>query len=488
MFYPPIARGMRVLDRSFFQKTVPLKAARIFDNENISNIRSQLRRSKDAIQQHRLGDVYSDPDPDHAKMGRKCILLRPEIKEEHHEMNGTTSTVSDSLNSHRKESPSGWTPWPHSPVLSELVQQGLVSIVPYKLILDYNYWTYHDIISAILPLEAQDEIPSGFSQVGHVAHLNLREDYLQYKHLIAEILMDKNPNVRTVINKTDDVGHENEFRTFQYEVLAGPDDMNVTVSEAHCTFSFDYSKVYWNTRLQTEHSRLVSLFQEGEAVCDVMAGIGPFAVPAGKKNVFVWANDLNPDSYASLQDAISRNKVGDFVKGFNIDGRDFIRSATPQLLDSGRVVEIKKKASRKDSNAKPQVLKTLRQPKTFQHFVLNLPASALTFLSTFIGLYPPGLRSKLPEGAKMPLIHVYCFGIKDELSSAAEAVTEPEGAAYDICREISRQLQYEMRPGSVDIEGGVEVFDVRDVAPKKRMFCASFRLPEEVAFRVQPEG
>lgn len=142
-----------------------------------------------------------------------------------------------------------------------------------------------------------------------VAHLNLRDQYLPYKHLIASVLLDKNPTIRTVINKIDTVGTQNEFRTFQYELLAGDPSLDVTVKELECVFRFDYSKVYWNSRLSTEHERLVNMFYPGEAVCDVMAGVGPFAVPAGKKGVFVWANDLNPASYASLTDSIASNKV-----------------------------------------------------------------------------------------------------------------------------------------------------------------------------------
>ena len=121
--------------------------------------------------------------------------------------------------------------------------------------------------------------------------------------------MDKNPVIRTVINKVDDVGTQSEYRTFQYELLAGDPSLVVEVKELDCTFHFDYSKVYWNTRLNTEHKRLVNMFQPGEAVCDVMAGVGPFAVPAGRKQVFVWANDLNPDSYKGLVHAITVNKV-----------------------------------------------------------------------------------------------------------------------------------------------------------------------------------
>ncbi len=484
MFRPPIARGMKVLDRAFFKKTLPLTAARVFERKDISKVRSELERSRDALHQDRLGSVYSDPDPERAQRGQKCVLLRPEVARFSVSTNGVPRPA---IEEEAKDSSTS----PYSPVLSELVSQDMISIIPFQLELDYSYWTYHDIVSAILPLDVQDEIPSGFSQVGHVAHLNLRNEYLPYKSLISEIILDKNPNVRTVINKIDDVGQENEFRTFKYEVIAGPDDMNVTVSEANCTFGFDYSKVYWNTRLQTEHSRLVSMFKEGEAVCDVMAGIGPFAVPAGKKGVFVWANDLNPESYGSLVDAISRNKAGDFVRPFNADGRNFIRSAAAELLQTEHSVELKKKQSRKAANKPPIILSSIKQPKTFQHFVLNLPASALTFLPSFIGLYPPELRAKLPKGTLMPLIHVYCFGSKDELSISETNGSIPEDGRFaamgdsaigKICVDISQQLQYEMHAGSLD-QGGVEVYDVRDVAPKKRMFCATFRLPEEVAFR-----
>lgn len=86
-------------------------------------------------------------------------------------------------------------------------------------------------------------------------------------------------------------------------------DTNTKQSESDCRFTFDFSRVYWNSRLQTEHARLVDMFQSHEVIADVFAGVGPFALPAAKKGCAVIANDLNPDSYKYLTLNIKDNRV-----------------------------------------------------------------------------------------------------------------------------------------------------------------------------------
>ncbi|PHH78775.1 hypothetical protein CDD82_2870 [Ophiocordyceps australis] len=281
---PAGARAAKVLDRSLFSRTLPTAAASVRDNRLISKYRKQLEKTKELLLVERLSPVVVDPDPVLASQGRKCLILKPNVM---------------------ATAPETW-----SQELAEACKIGDVKVVGYELTIGYELWSYIDVARSVLPEELHGEIPVGFNTAGHVAHLNLRSQYLPYKEVIGQLIIDKNPSIRTVINKTDNVGSENEFRTFGYELVAGPDDLVVEVVESGCVFRFDYSKVYWNSKLGFEHGRLTELFQPGEVVVDVMAGIGPFAVPAGKKGVFVWANDKNPESFACLVQAIERNKVG----------------------------------------------------------------------------------------------------------------------------------------------------------------------------------
>ena len=52
---------------------------------------------------------------------------------------------------------------------------------------------------------------------------------------------------------------------------------------ASCLQTAGPLQVYWNSRLEREHKRLVDTFKRSDVVVDVMAGIGPFAVPAAQK-------------------------------------------------------------------------------------------------------------------------------------------------------------------------------------------------------------
>ena len=243
---------------------------------------------------------------------------------------------------------------------------------------------------------------------------------------------------------------------------------------------------------------MVNIFKEGEAVCDVMAGVGPFAVPAGKKRVFAWANDLNPDCYTSLQKAISSNKVHHemslysrfcctpvadcskvsfFVAAFNEDGRSFIRESARQLREENFEVLVPIKSETKSESAEPAAphppipMRKITRPKTFNHYVMNLPSTATTFLDSFIGLYHGQEKLFTPHTqTKLPMIHVYCFNTKSHDNKREE---------IEICQDISHHLGHKISPGDEE----TLIWDCRDVAPSKRMFCASFRLPPEVAFR-----
>lgn len=79
--------------------------------------------------------------------------------------------------------------------------------------------------------------------------------------------------------------------------------------EADCKFTFDFTEVYWNSRLHTEHERLVELFKPEDVIADVFAGVGPFAVPAAKKGCAVLGNDLNPNSAKYLAQNVEDNRV-----------------------------------------------------------------------------------------------------------------------------------------------------------------------------------
>ncbi|EGW35503.1 uncharacterized protein SPAPADRAFT_58742 [Spathaspora passalidarum NRRL Y-27907] len=447
---PPVNRSMVELDRSFFHREVPLLAAYF---PNAKHIGEFVKRCKQ--------DILYMPNIKHIVQmdDSKAVLLQDRITD-----------VSQL-----------------SALSQEKVKEFGVELRPYTMQLDYSFWKTDDILRAILPENLLDETPSGFSQAGHLAHLNLKNEFKPYGKLIGQVILDKNPSIRTVVDKADTIA--NKFRTFQMNLLAGEDNFLVEQSESGCKFRFDFSKVYWNSRLSTEHDRLISKFAKGDVVGDVFAGVGPFAVPAGRKEVIVLANDLNPESYKYLQENITLNNAGLFTRAFNLDGREFIRQSPKLLYDlytKTPVIQQKRIVRRKVPAEEPgQPAKSVKEekiiemkvPKFYKHYVMNLPDSALTFLDEFVGLYGryPEIAQDLKQDPEfqLPMIHVHCFE-KFEIDEEPP-MEELHRRVYD---KIVRLMGYELDFSKM------EFHHVRQVAPTKPMFCVSFELPEELAFKV----
>ncbi|KAJ4761847.1 tRNA (guanine(37)-N1)-methyltransferase [Rhynchospora pubera] len=406
-----------------------------------------------------------------------------------------------------------------NPDLSEIPEKILdsikelceIEIVPHSLTLGYSYWGADHILKQILPPGV--EVPSSFETIGHVAHLNICEELLPYKNVIAKVIYDKNqPRIQTIVNKVGTI--TNEFRVPSFEILAGKKSMETEVKQYGATFKLDYGLVYWNSRLEHEHIRLISLFKKGDVVCDMFCGIGPFAIPAAQKGCFVYSNDLNPHSINYLKINMGINKVDQFVKAYNMDAREFMkqivmvppgedkmehpvdtgkeehnRDFAPEnkfvndangnnekFLDdstkttsavSKRRAEISseecsgtdgesfegKRKGNKRIRGGLNIESACKPWEHFDHVIMNLPASAVLFLDVFNGL----IQKKYWKG-DLPWIHCYCFIRASESNETLLAVAE---------KALNAKIEE-------------PVFHrIRDVAPNKAMFCLSFRLPEE---------
>ncbi|KAK8452811.1 hypothetical protein SEVIR_5G177510v4 [Setaria viridis] len=206
----------------------------------------------------------------------------------------------------------------------ETQQDGLSAyeLIRCQLTLFYNYWPMNEVLEELLPEGVI--IPTGFETVGHIAHLNLRDEHLPYKKLIAQVVLDKNkPKIQTVVNKIDAI--QNDYRTMQLEVLAGNDSLRTMVIESGLRFQVDLGTVYWNSRLATERQRLVNdIFRNSDIVCDMFSGVGPLAISAAKKVKYVYANDINPTAVEYFKRNMVLNKLERKIEVFNMDARRFI--------------------------------------------------------------------------------------------------------------------------------------------------------------------
>lgn len=58
----------------------------------------------------------------------------------------------------------------------------------YTLELGYEHFSAEEVLRTLLPQNIV--VPTGFETVGHIAHLNLKDEQMPYRHLIGEVILD----------------------------------------------------------------------------------------------------------------------------------------------------------------------------------------------------------------------------------------------------------------------------------------------------------
>ncbi|BFZ07905.1 hypothetical protein BsWGS_10944 [Bradybaena similaris] len=443
---PDNVRGMTQLQRDAFTKTVKIPALKMLK----SDINRSQKVLKPLLLKVRKLKPVVDVNDSSSEKSRCLILLDPDKLHD------------DSLSQDQK---------------MQLQNLGLDINNPdtFEVELNYNNWTLSDVMRAILPSD-HDSV-SSFTQIGHIAHLNLKDEILPYKHLIGEVILDKVPTVKTVVNKIGAI--DNTFRIFQMDLLAGEEKYVTQIKEHGFVFELDFSKVYWNSRLSTEHANLTNLIKKSSVVYDVFAGIGPFTIPLTKKRrCTVFANDLNPSSFEYLKRNIDLNKlVGRPVHTYNMDGREFIKSVLRNnIIDriKSANAEVNKALSAEadggsseaiepDTPAQShlEITRTIAEQQDVAHsyVIMNLPALAVEFLDSFVSiLHDMPAELKVPHILEpfLPQVFCYTFSPRNYLSEDFQARVE---------KILGQPLPHPL---------GVRL--VRNVAPNKEMVCLSFKL------------
>jgi tRNA (guanine37-N1)-methyltransferase len=169
----------------------------------------------------------------------------------------------------------------------------------------------------------------------------------------AQKILASRPSLHTIVYAIGEVS--GEYRTREFEVLAGAPTTRTEVIEYGHRFHVDLAAAYFSARLSSERQRILQQTGRNEIVLDMFAGVGPFAITLAARAALVVACDLNPQAVELMLENIAQNRT---------------KNVLPVLADARRLAGI--------------------FPWRFDRIVMNLPLSGTEFLQEAFRLCTPG--------------------------------------------------------------------------------------------------
>ncbi|MEI8331692.1 MAG: class I SAM-dependent methyltransferase family protein [Methanomicrobiales archaeon] len=167
---------------------------------------------------------------------------------------------------------------------------------------------------------------------------------MQERDLVgAQLILASRPSLHTVVYAIGEVS--GEYRTREFDVLTGTPTTRTEVIEYGHRFYVDLTAAYFSARLSSERQRILQQTGRTEAVLDMFAGVGPFAITLAARALFIVACDLNPQAVELMLENIAQSRI---------------RNVLPVLADARRLAGI--------------------FPWKFDRIVMNLPLSGTEFL------------------------------------------------------------------------------------------------------------
>lgn len=329
----------------------------------------------------------------------------------------------------------------------------------------YQQLTFAYVISSLLPIPP----PSGYEQIGHIAHFNLKPEHVPYGQLIGEVLRVTNPTIDTVVNKVGIV--KGKYRTYDLEVLAGPANFETVVIEHGMKIYLNVSECYWNTGLSGERQELLQELcrtaQKKESplvLADVFCGVGAVCLLLSREQPrsIIFMNDWNPHAIKYLIKSIEMNGLGS-AANFDVSCKD----AYEFLIELG---------------TKPHHLIP-------DHVLMNYPLDAPSFLRGLRWWSGDALEEKYVECQHYPRFHVYTFAKSEKDMKNEEEVAVDIVADVILPRKDGGSLPSSHRRKELDTEfsANVQTRIVRDVAPGKVVVCVAFTLTPKLVRLIQRE-
>ncbi len=166
--------------------------------------------------------------------------------------------------------------------------------------------SYKDV--AQIPPELKPLLPTSFDVVGDIAIIRIPDGLEDHESAIAAAILRTNTSVKVV---AADAGVKGPLRIRDLRVLAGPSRTETVHREYGLSYKVDVAKAYFSPRLGTERLRIAEQVEPGEAVVDLFAGVGPYAILIAKRRQprAVYAFDANPDAFRFLEENVRRNRA-----------------------------------------------------------------------------------------------------------------------------------------------------------------------------------